>query len=297
MKEQLAAGGLRFPHVILFTDGQNYWFGDGYHRVLAAAKAGLTEIAADVRPGNQRDAMLFAISANSAHGLPRTSADKRKAVAVLLGDSEWKEWSDRDIARRCLVSNSLVSRMRQGASVTKTQMRERKVCRNGTVYEMTLPSRSALETQPANGAEPNEVVARWKRKRVRINLAFRFAVSERRRSLPLPTFERRSALCAELASLLDRIARGPGGELYRQEMLRTSTDGRLVFACTGLQICRNKLLGAEPYCGYCPNCYSTHPARPYPGCKKCGGRGWTTRAAFEGCAETDRHHLLSMRSI
>ena len=119
MTEQLTEGGLRFPPVILFSAGTDYWLGDGCHRVLAARKAGLTEIAAEVRPGTQRDALLFAISANSVHGLARTNADKRKAVALLLADSEWSQWSDREIARRCQVGNVLVSRMRQGLSPKK----------------------------------------------------------------------------------------------------------------------------------------------------------------------------------
>jgi hypothetical protein len=110
MKQQCAEGNLRFPPVILFSDGQNYWLSDGFHRVLAAAKAGLTEIAADVRQGMQRDAVLFGISANSAHGLPRTNADKRQAVALLLGDAEWSQWSDRKIAGHFQVGNAFVSR-------------------------------------------------------------------------------------------------------------------------------------------------------------------------------------------
>ena len=65
MTEQLAEGGLRFPPVILFTDGADfYWLGDGFHRVFAARKAGLTEITAEVRPGTRRDALLFGIGAN-----------------------------------------------------------------------------------------------------------------------------------------------------------------------------------------------------------------------------------------
>ena len=62
---------------------------DGFHRVLATCMAGLTEIAADVRVGSQRDAFLYGISANSTHGLARTNADKRKAVALLLVDAKW----------------------------------------------------------------------------------------------------------------------------------------------------------------------------------------------------------------
>ena len=36
MTRQLAEGGLQFPPIVLFTDGQDYWVGDGCHRVEAA---------------------------------------------------------------------------------------------------------------------------------------------------------------------------------------------------------------------------------------------------------------------
>jgi ParB-like chromosome segregation protein Spo0J len=85
---------------VLFTDERDYWIGDGFHRVLAARRAGLTEFPADVRPGSRRDALLHSISSNDAHGLPRTNADKRRAVGLLLSDPEWGQWSDREIARR-----------------------------------------------------------------------------------------------------------------------------------------------------------------------------------------------------
>jgi hypothetical protein len=89
--------------------------------VLAAVKAGRTEILAEVRPGTQREALLFGITANQVHGLPRTNADKRKAVAFLLADAEWSQWSDREIARRCHVDHNVVSRLRRGASGAEHQ--------------------------------------------------------------------------------------------------------------------------------------------------------------------------------
>src|SRR2546426_4875146 len=54
MIQQRSEGGLRFPAVVLFTDGQHYWLGDGFHRILAARAAGLADFPADVRPGTQR---------------------------------------------------------------------------------------------------------------------------------------------------------------------------------------------------------------------------------------------------
>src|SRR5467141_4366416 len=136
MAEQISEGGLRFPPVVLFTDGQHYWLADGFHRVLAARDAGLSEFPADVRPGTERDALLFSISCNGAHGLPRTNADKCKAVTLLLADGEWSQWSDREIARRCQVGHDLVCRVRRRASGVIRQMSPRKVRRGTTVYEM-----------------------------------------------------------------------------------------------------------------------------------------------------------------
>jgi hypothetical protein len=38
MTQQRSEGGLRFPAVVLFTDGQHYRLGDGFHRILAAPR-------------------------------------------------------------------------------------------------------------------------------------------------------------------------------------------------------------------------------------------------------------------
>ncbi|HEV3448349.1 MAG TPA: hypothetical protein VG099_27180 [Gemmataceae bacterium] len=59
------------------------------------------------------------------HGLPRTNADKRKAVLLLLADVEWSQWSDGQIARRCQVSQVFVSKLRKGASHNGYEMQAR----------------------------------------------------------------------------------------------------------------------------------------------------------------------------
>jgi hypothetical protein len=286
MKQQRADEDLRFPPVVLFTDGQNHWLGDGFHRVLAAARAGLTEIAADVRQGTQRDAVLFGISANSAHGLPRSNADKRKAVTLMLGDAEWSQWSDRKIAGHCQVGNAFVSRLRrESASVSGTQMRGRKVERSGTVYEMKVAPRDRPDAvtspeilQPAAVTDPLGIPLPESR-------ALVFTAHG--------DFREAQSLFERLSCILDKIAQGPAGELYRQDMIRTADAG---LVCAAVRMGRNKLLAAEPYCCYCPNCHPTHPIRPYPTCQKCGGRGWTTRAAFESCQASAREHIMKMRA-
>jgi hypothetical protein len=75
---------------------------------------------------------------NQAHGLAQSNADKRKAVALLLGAAEWSQWSDREIARRCQVGHGTVSRLRQNLSGPVGQIAGRKVERNGTVNEKNV---------------------------------------------------------------------------------------------------------------------------------------------------------------
>lgn len=73
------------------------------------------------RQGTKRDAILHSVGANTDHGLRRTNPDKRQAVMVLLKDEEWAQWSDREIARRCHVHNSFVSKIRASLSTRDSE--------------------------------------------------------------------------------------------------------------------------------------------------------------------------------
>jgi hypothetical protein len=282
---------MALPPVILFPDGGDYYrLGDGFHRVLAARKAGLTEIAAEVRQGAQRDAVLFGICANSAHGLPRSNADKRHAVALLLADPEWRQWSDREIGRRCQVDTKVVSRMRRSACVAKPQIADRKVRRGDTVYEMNVRPKKAADDTAKTETLLTRPVARTDLLGIPLpeGRAAVFAASA--------DFQEVQELFDRLATVLDRIAQGAGGEVYRQDLIQTNNNGKAGYACAAVRAARNKLVAAEPYCGYCPSCYAQRPARGYASCKSCGGRGWTSRAAFESCTERDRQEILKMGS-
>jgi hypothetical protein len=105
--------GTVFPPVILFHDGTNYWLADGYHRLEAAKKLERKTIVAEIREGTKRDAILFGIGANAAHGLRRTQADKRRAVEKLLSDPEWSSLSDRQLAKMARVDHKTVGAIRR----------------------------------------------------------------------------------------------------------------------------------------------------------------------------------------
>jgi len=104
--------GTTFPPITVFTDGATHWLADGFHRVAAATLASLNTIAAEVKPGTLRDAVLHAAGANATHGLRRTNQDKRRVVETLLADPDWAQWGDREIARRCGVTHPFVAKMR-----------------------------------------------------------------------------------------------------------------------------------------------------------------------------------------
>lgn len=132
--------GVEFPPVVVFSDGSESgkWLADGFHRYLAHRKVGLVEITCDIRVGTLRDAKLFSNGANGTHGLPRTNADKHRAVMSMLADDEWKTWSQERIARTCHVSAGFVSKLVHEASLHREEMRPtvRIVERNGTTYEL-----------------------------------------------------------------------------------------------------------------------------------------------------------------
>lgn len=133
---EVLAGGGTLPAAEVVYDGQSYWLWDGYHRLAAAESVGETEYDAYVTSGTRRDAVLKSVGANADHGLRRTNEDKRRAVETLLRDPEWSQWSDREIARQCKVSNQFVSNLRKELSVNGGQMRV--VRRGDQVYKQDV---------------------------------------------------------------------------------------------------------------------------------------------------------------
>lgn len=145
--------GATFPPITVYHDGSDYWLADGFHRVAAAKQIGNVEIEADVLQGSRRDAILHSVGANADHGLRRTNADKRRAVETLLRDDEWRQWSDREIARRAQVSDRFVNKVRDELSANRSQIHEpteRKVERNGTTYTQNTEKIGKKPEQPVS---------------------------------------------------------------------------------------------------------------------------------------------------
>jgi hypothetical protein len=219
--------------------------------------------------------------------LPRTNADKRRAVALLLADSEWSQWSDREIARHCQVDNKVVGRMRQKLCEAKPQMRERKVRRGEAVYEMTVPAAKVADHPEAVATEATPPTD-----------ALGMTVPPQRARVFASSADFREAydLFARLAKVVDRIARSPAGEVYRKELVPGVENGQPALCCPALRIALRKIQDAEPYCGCCPECQQRRAGATDPRCRKCAGRGWITRPAFEACPDSYRLEIKRQAS-
>jgi hypothetical protein len=147
------------PELVRDDDNDCFWTADGHHRILAHDKLHgddrAYELEAMVQPGTHRDAVLLAVAANGDHGLQRTNADKRRAVTLLVEDAEWREWSDREIARRCNVGHTLVAEMRRHLFGQAADAETRRfVTKHGTESKMRL-KRGQRAADDAHQAGPN----------------------------------------------------------------------------------------------------------------------------------------------
>ena len=105
--------GDQFPDVVVFCDGEDNWLGDGFHRYFARKRVNSPNINAEVRDGTQRDAEWFGMGANSKHGYRASNADKRRMAIRILGDIEWQDKKDREIADHLNVSHTFINKLRQ----------------------------------------------------------------------------------------------------------------------------------------------------------------------------------------
>ena len=106
--------GVDWHKLVVFEDDDDQlWLADGFHRTMAARRAGLGAFQADFREGSLREALAYSLGVNATHGKRRTNADKRRAVERALADPEWVEWADARLARLCKVSRPFVSGIRR----------------------------------------------------------------------------------------------------------------------------------------------------------------------------------------
>ena len=118
--------GANFPPVVVFFDSKDHWLADGFNRYYANKMIGRKEIDVVVMTGNVLDAKLYACGANASHGQPRTNADKRNAVMMVLSEGAWKGWSARDVATHCAVTHTFVNNVKKSLETVSTSEKAEK---------------------------------------------------------------------------------------------------------------------------------------------------------------------------
>lgn len=140
------SAGAKFPAVIVFYDGTDYWMSCGHHRLEAAKIVEAKTIECDVREGTQFEALCVAFKDNDTHGLRVTNEDKRFRTILALKRPECEGWSDHRIAHLVGVSQPFVGKIRSELK---------------TVISSTPSQVATLPPTPTNGHQllPSEPTA------------------------------------------------------------------------------------------------------------------------------------------
>ena len=144
------ADGAKFPPVVVFHDGSRYVAADGFHRIHAASRTGATQIECDIRKGGKAEALKFALGCNAHHGLRRTNADKRHAVAMAV--KEFPKLSDRALAEMCLVGHPLVAEVRASTGISSSCPPPPRVGLDGRERHLPPPPMQRRASTDAQGA-------------------------------------------------------------------------------------------------------------------------------------------------
>ena len=104
--------GKTLPPIVVFRNGKVHRIADGHHRHEASRRLGATHIEVEIYEGDSDQAKLYAAGSNATHGKPRTNADKRLAVTLLLGMTDICGQSDSVIADLADVDQKTVGTVR-----------------------------------------------------------------------------------------------------------------------------------------------------------------------------------------
>lgn len=257
--EMLGEDGWPFDSACdVFHDGTSHYLVDGFHRYLAAKRVGRKSITCQIHIGSLRDAIKFALSANSRHGLHRSNEDKRKAVEFALTDKEWGKLSDRALAELCGVSHPFVMSVRsQVVTVTTCEQKESPETRtgkDGKEYPASQPKAAKPEPEYEDVADDEPAPAPKTKKQSKVEEALKNArhIGAVRQ------------LVYGLITAMKAVAVVNGTELYHARLKRLL---QLVEPLPAA------IKACEPYkiCGHCNG----------KGCPQCGNHGWVSSSVKE----------------
>ena len=151
--QELAAVPEQWPPLRVVNHGRGYLLVDGFHRLAAAQNLNLQHITVEVLdPPADGDLHALAFALNAAHGRPLTLSDRRAFAARLLRTHP--DWADREIGRRCGLSQPTVAKVREGLEhEAHIPVMDTRLGRDGNTYPATQ-RRAAPEDAPAMPESP-----------------------------------------------------------------------------------------------------------------------------------------------
>lgn len=142
-------------HVTEKDEGGNeqelYLLADGFHWHAAHIREGKKRIEVELREGTRSDALRYALSANATHGLPRTTADKERAIYLALSDKELRNKSTLFLSKLMHLSQGFVESRRTEIEKQFGEVQTKRVDARGRKKE------SKLNTKRRKGQEEKDV--------------------------------------------------------------------------------------------------------------------------------------------
>lgn len=268
---------VKFPPLVVFHDGADYWLAGGFHRYHGASAACVPTVPCDVRTGTQRDAILFAAGDNQTNGLRRSPEDKRKAVRTLLEDKEWGKRSDRWVAEQCGVGHPLVSEVRRQLEEIPVEKAKR-VGKDGKeravpAKKKTEPAAEPAAKKPSGGVTFNP--AEWQEDTKPVPEPAKEAEVLDGEGKPVPAkfkaiFARRGELL-ELEQAMQAVAK----KLDEKQSDPLYTFIHVQGTTADIDNAKRAIRFAKPH-AVCPYCKGGGKS-----CKPCKGQGWLPKTIFK----------------
>lgn len=255
------------PPIVVFwdKDKKKTYLADGSHRCAGVALAGRKGVDAEIHEGTYEDALRYALLANSAHGLPRSNADKRKCIAVAL--KQWEEYSNVHIAKTCDVDDHTVASVREELEKAKIiKPTEKRIAATGESRPATRPPEEPRKSEDKAKSEKKEKSAA--------------PVDRHGNEIPKlvqPYWNR----AIEVKEMMDAVA-SLMSQLKKAEVEQDLMFSQVNIGATlaDLSQVRSNIECAIPYC-ICTQCQGHPEVQPKGQCRLCSGLGLISKFRWD----------------
>lgn len=248
------------PPITLFwdKDEKKMYLADGKHRCSAVEMIGRKAIEADVRSGTYQDALQFALTANSEHGLPRSNADKRQCIIMAL--KQWPKHTNNRLSELCDVDDKTVAAVRESLEA------------NQVIEPSPVRESSSGKQVPANVVRKSEPAPKAKAAEVKVVDALGMEIPK-----AIQKYWGRSEEVKQLLHGLSDVA----GTLKKAQRDKDVLYAEVNFTATisDVEKAYFSLKCASPY-AVCTQCQG-HPETQKGGCRLCMGRGLISKFRYE----------------